>query len=351
LGCRMHGELSEQQFLLATLPPSPGQRRMALGMVLTLFVAFVITAPLRAAQPETRILLLNAADPYLPAYVVIDEAMRETLAQDTTRQFEYFSETLDGQRFDWRKFEPEFLDLLVKKYNGLHIDIVVAITQPALDFVNEHGKELWPDAWVVFHTIPARTFENIALPPRQTGVVTREDIGGTLDLARRLQPDAHRIVFIAGASVIDQHFVELARRAMAARSDQPEVEFLLGLSQSELVDRVKQEAAKTIVVYLSEFRDRDGRPYTPREVLRAISAESPAPVYNIAETQVGFGTVGGIMESYKDRGRLVAEQIRQVAAGTSPSSTLVDVPSRCITDAGALRRCRGKSGRPPSVWR
>jgi hypothetical protein len=27
-----------------------------------------------------------------------------------------------------------------------------------------------------------------------------------------------------------------------------------------------------------------------------------------------------------------------VAAGTSPSPTLVDVPSRCITDAGALRR-------------
>jgi hypothetical protein len=46
----MHGELGQQQFLLATLPPSPGQRRAAFGAVLTLLVAFVITAPFRAIQ-------------------------------------------------------------------------------------------------------------------------------------------------------------------------------------------------------------------------------------------------------------------------------------------------------------
>jgi len=46
----MHGEPAEHQFLLATLPPSPGQRRLALGIVLTLLVVFVITAPFRAIQ-------------------------------------------------------------------------------------------------------------------------------------------------------------------------------------------------------------------------------------------------------------------------------------------------------------
>jgi signal transduction histidine kinase len=46
----MNGELGRQQFLLATLPPSPGQRRAAFGTVLTLLVAFVITAPFRSIQ-------------------------------------------------------------------------------------------------------------------------------------------------------------------------------------------------------------------------------------------------------------------------------------------------------------
>jgi hypothetical protein len=46
----MHGELGQRQFFLATLPPSPGHRRAAFGTILTLLVAFVITAPFRAIQ-------------------------------------------------------------------------------------------------------------------------------------------------------------------------------------------------------------------------------------------------------------------------------------------------------------
>jgi signal transduction histidine kinase len=297
-----------------------------------------LASSLRAAEPETRVLILNASDPYLPAYLVIDAAMRETLAKDTTRRFVYFSEPLDAQRFDWKKYEPEYLSLLVKKYKGLRIDVVVAVTRPALDFVNDHGKELWPDARIVFHGVSARTLENTVLPPHVTGVVAREDLGGTLDLARRLQPQARRILVIAGVSDIDQYLIDETRRVLAGRPQTAEVKFLLGLPQRELVERVKREAADTIILYLAQFRDRDGRPYTPREVLRAISAVSPAPIYGPSETFVGYGTAGGVVESFEDRGRIVAERILAVSAGESPTPALADVPARCITDAGALRR-------------
>ena len=183
------------------------------GSIVSQLLAITVTwamlaSPLRAAEPETRILILNATDPYLPAYQVIDAAMRETLANDTTRRFVYFSETLDAQRFDWKQYEPEVLALLAKKYNGLRIDVVVAITQPALDFVIEHGKQLWPGAWVVFHTVPAQALENVSLPERMTGVMSGEDIAGTLDLARQLQPHARRILVIAGASDFDQSLAD-----------------------------------------------------------------------------------------------------------------------------------------------
>jgi hypothetical protein len=64
-----------------------------------------MAAPLRAAEPETRVLFLNATDPYLPGYLAIDAAMRETLAKNTTRRFQYFTETLDAQRFALADFE------------------------------------------------------------------------------------------------------------------------------------------------------------------------------------------------------------------------------------------------------
>ena len=43
---------------------------------------WIMAAPLQAAERETRVLVLNGADPYLPAYRVIDSSMRETLAKD-----------------------------------------------------------------------------------------------------------------------------------------------------------------------------------------------------------------------------------------------------------------------------
>ena len=49
MGGRMHGEPAGQ-FLLATLPPSPAQRRLAIAIILTLLAAFVVTAPFRAIQ-------------------------------------------------------------------------------------------------------------------------------------------------------------------------------------------------------------------------------------------------------------------------------------------------------------
>jgi hypothetical protein len=42
----------EQHFILSTLSPSPAQRRLALGVLVALLVAFVITAgPLSSVQP------------------------------------------------------------------------------------------------------------------------------------------------------------------------------------------------------------------------------------------------------------------------------------------------------------
>jgi hypothetical protein len=118
--------------------------KFAVGLARLLVLAMalcVVAAPERVAAQETRVLFLNATDPYLPAYVVIDSAMRAALAKNTTRRFQFFSETLDAQRFPFSGFEQEFLALLAKKYRGLQIDIIVTMTQPALDFANRYRSD------------------------------------------------------------------------------------------------------------------------------------------------------------------------------------------------------------------
>ena len=294
----------------------------------------------RAAENEARVLILNGTDPYLPAYLEIDSAMRASLAKKAERPVVYFSEPLDAQRFQVEAFEPELISLLKKKYAGIRVDVVVAISQRALEFFNRSGAQIWPGARLVFSGWPGEVPASKELPPGARAVIARQEMAATIAIARRLQPNARRILVISGASDLDIRNERWVRDLLAEDPDGLSFEFLTGLPLPDLISRLAATRPDTIAIYLSQFRDRDGRPYTPREVLHAISASSGAPVYGIVETYLGFGMVAGVAESYAEHGRLIADLIRESLAGGSaaPDRPLLTSPSRCVADARMLQR-------------
>jgi signal transduction histidine kinase len=316
-----------------------GWARAAARLLAGVIVGACIAAwPVSAAEEPARVLILNALDPYLPAYLAIDGPMRANLVSETGRRIVLFSEPLDAQRFAVEPLEPELLALLTKKYRALPIDVVVTVTKPAFDFYVRHGHKLWPGSRLVFHGLPDPGNQLPTVPPGAVGLVNRDDFGGTLDLARRLQPDARRVLVVSGVSPLDRELEDRARQTVPAVAGAAAVEFLTGLPLAELLARVAKEPADTIILYLSQFRDRDDRPYLPREVLRAMSEVSAAPIYGLFETYVGSGVAAGSMEFYADRGRVVAQLVRDTVAGKPPAQAISSVPSRCVADARALKR-------------
>jgi signal transduction histidine kinase len=193
-------------------------------------------------------------------------------------------------------------------------------------------------------------FKPSALPPGAVAVLSLLDVAGTIDIARRLQPGAHRIVVVSGVAEVDRRAERQAREALAKLDERVPKEFLSGLPLPELEARVAAEPPDSIVIYLAQFRDRDGRPYEPHEVLRAVVKASGAPVYGAAETVLGLGAVAGSVASYESRGRLIAEQVLRQLAGEAPdpSRTVLEAPNRCVADARALQRWSLDAGRLPS---
>ena len=299
----------------------------------------IIVVPALAAEEEAHVVILNGLDPYLPAYLVTDSAMRANLANETARRIVLYSEPLD-YRFPVESWEAELVALLTKKYSARHVDVVVAVTKPALAFFIRHGEQLWPGARVVFHGVQDPTVEAIPIPPGAVGVVGRDDLGGTIDIARRLQPTARRILFIGGLSIGDLEVERLVRRVAPTVAGTTAMEFVSGLPLPELQARVAAEPADSIIIYLTQYRDRDGRAYTPRDVLQAIGSVAAAPIYGMYETYVGYGVAAGSMEFYEDRGRLVGQLVREALAGTryAPGSNVFTVASRCVADARVLQR-------------
>ncbi|MET0165322.1 MAG: ATP-binding protein [Vicinamibacterales bacterium] len=296
-----------------------------------------VAMPAWAAEEEAHVLILNGYDPYLPANLMMDSGMRANLANETARRIVLYSESLDAGRVAVESRDAELVALFTKKYGAQRMDVVVTVTKPALDFFKRHGEQLWPGARLVFHGIPDPADEAVPIPPGAVGIINQDDVGGTIDIARRLQPTARRILVFVGVGAGDLQVERRVRRLAPTGAGTPSMEFISGLPLPELLARVASEPADTIIVFLTQFLDRDGRPYRPPDVAQAMSSVSAAPVYGLYETYVGRGVAAGSMASYEDRGRLVGQLVRETLTGTrSAGSSVFTIASRCVADARAL---------------
>jgi hypothetical protein len=139
-----------------------------------------------------RVVILNGTDPYLPAFIVVDGAMRNAIRAGRSAPTQLYAETLDMSRFPQALLEQDMVRLLRKKYRGLNVDAVVAAPTNAFDFAQRHRDEIWPGATIVFHSVAASELRSRSLAPRTIGVPLQYDFGSTLDLALKLRPRGRR---------------------------------------------------------------------------------------------------------------------------------------------------------------
>jgi signal transduction histidine kinase len=156
-------------------------------------------------------------------------------------------------------------------------------------------------------------------PGDVTGIISEFDLTKTLALAQRLQPDASRIIVVAGATEFDQEWVRIARRQLAPYEQKYDTTYLAGLPHAELMENLKHLPRDTIVILLTMFADSAGRLFIPGEIVEDVTRASAAPVYGPYETYLGRGVVGGHADSLERIGYEIADLALDLLAGASPS--------------------------------
>lgn len=333
-------------------PPRRPAAKLAGRWLLAALGAFQLSPGVRAApgasaaSPATtgpgetaQVLVITGSDPYLPAFVAIDAAMRSAIAQRHSRPMVWLYESVDSVRLGGTT-GPEFAALLARKYEGVRIDAVVLYTEPTVDFYLRHRSSLWPEASTVYgYVAPAYASQ---LPPgaRLSGVPTEADIAGTLRIAFALQPQARRVLVVGGVSQFDERQLQMARAALQPYRERLDIEFLVGPSPQAAAERLARENLETIVLYMTLFRDAAGQLYVPREVAATLSAASGAPIYGIFEPHLGHGLVAGAMESFTDLGHRVGDLVASALANPSAVAPVAQPPppSKCLADNRQLKR-------------
>jgi signal transduction histidine kinase len=325
------------------------RRKAAAAILAAALCAAPAAAPLCAsAQPgraesETRrVVILNATDPYLPAFVEVDRALIAAIRAGRSAPTDFYAETLDMARFPRTLFEDEVLALLRKKYRGLKVDVVVAAEALALDFAQRHRDEIWPGAAIVYHSVSTAWLRAHRLAPRTIGVPVEIEFGSTLALALKLRPRTRSLLVVAGTSDLDARNLALARASLEPYAGRLEIGYLVGRSLADTVAAVRALPADAIVLYVTMFRDGAGVPLVPRDVLSRIAAASRAPVFGVFETYVGHGIAAGSIAGYEAQGRRAGALVASLLNGEDPAAIGVQAPVApgCIADMRQLRRWR-----------
>jgi hypothetical protein len=143
------------------------------------------------------VLLLYGEARALPAALDIDEAIRGRF-RAADFEVRFFTEYLD---LSWTS-DPRYLErlraFLASKYLNRRIDVIMTMGAPALRFALENRAALFAGVPIIFTAVPPGGAVPMGGETGVTGVWMAAEAAATVDAARRLQPQARRLVVVAG---------------------------------------------------------------------------------------------------------------------------------------------------------
>lgn len=332
--------------------------------VLLLGLMGLTPAPLPAAiepQEIKQVLVLFSFRTILPAQAEIDQGLRAALQAKSKHPVDIDIEYLDLTRFDEAAYLDDLLHLLRRKYAHRHLDAIIPIFDPAVQFVLKYGDAVFPDVPVVFAAEYKKTIDQLSLKPQMTGAMVAPDFAFILELALTLQPQTRQVVVVGGTADFDRFLMAWAREAFAPWEGKVTFSYLSDLSLAALQERLAQLPPHTIVYYLTILRDGSGQEFVPRDVLKLLAKTANAPVYGLYDTLLGEGIVGGPLVNMQEQGRLAGELTARILNGEKPGQIPpVLAPNPLKFDWWQLRRWgiskdKLPSGsivhfREPSLW-
>ena len=124
--------------------------------------------------------------------------------------------------------------------------------------------------------------------------------------------------------------------------------YLSELSLQQVLERVSQLPARSLVLFTTMFRDGIGEPLVPHDVVERVSSVASVPVYGFLDQYLGHGIVGGSLYGFTAIGDETAKLVLRLLAGAVPPQNLVEVFSnKVIFDWRQLQRWNISESRLP----
>ncbi len=310
-------------------------------------VVFLVASVALAQGPVRRsVLMISIVGPSHPGPVIVSNQIVSALHADPRFQVEFYWENLNAiyHPEEWR----EQVDSLVAQYRHVKLDLIVLVGPNAIRLLAE-PKPIFPDVPAVFCCAFPGEIDQMGPDNRSTGSWFQLEPAKTVQAALGLLPETRHLFVVGGQSDYDRRLTALVKMELTSYENKLDVTYLTDLSMSKLQERVRHLPQHSIVLYLSFFKDVQGREFlnTP-EALPMIAGAANAPVFGIADTHLGHGIVGGFVVSVEEQGKTMGRDALEILAGKPPRNIpVVRGPSLYLFDWRELRRWNLDESRLP----
>jgi signal transduction histidine kinase/ABC-type uncharacterized transport system substrate-binding protein len=279
--------------------------------------------PPLAAKEIRRVLVLFTLEKGHPAHDLTEQGIREGFSSNPAFDVVLYIEYLDSARFPDPSHAAMRAQYLRHKYAGMKLDAIIAVYPSAVEFLLGDGDAVVPGVPVVACEVPGEYAETLERSPsrsRITGQMGGANPESVLETALRMRPGTRRVALVGGVAQTDRYSQEVARKGLERFAGRLERIDLTMLSMEETLARVASLPPDTIVFYSSILRDGAGRTFVPREALLLVSRASNAPVFGLYDSYMGYGIVGGHLESFEQSGRRAAGLALRILSGEWPGA-------------------------------
>lgn len=272
-----------------------------------------------------RMLILYENESTQSATIEISQGISGRLARDQ-RHIELYSEHLDLVRFASDADRWRLVQYVQAKYAGKPMDALLVVGPGALRFVLAERDRFAPGVPIIFGAV-REVPRDIAMPANATGVLSRFDVAGTLELARKLQPKAKRATILTGSAPFDRSWENTARGLVGKQFAGFDIDYVSGLSIEGFKAKAAALPADSALLILTVFADVDGVAFVPRDAASRIAATSGAPVYSVYSSYFDGTVLAGHVSTFAAIGEDMASRALRLfdGEGIAPPGTLKEV--------------------------
>jgi signal transduction histidine kinase len=227
--------------------------------------------------------------------------------------------TLFGGIQEGIRRKPFVADYLQALFAKRQPDLVVAISSPAIRFIQRHRQQLFPSVPAVFMGVDERRVPQGTLTKNDSSVVIANDFPLLVENILKVLPNTTNIAVVIGNSPNEQYWLEQLRSDLKPFENRVAFIWFNELSFEEMLRRAANSPPNTAIFFPLLTVDAAGVPHEEGKAMARLRAVTNAPIFSYSDAFLGKGIVGGPLISIASVGREAAGAAVRILRGEAPS--------------------------------